>query len=437
VKNRIISISLAALLALSVGLIGCGSEEVPEITEYNLTISSTEGGSVTTPDVVTSTYPEGQVADLVATPDEYYHFVNWTGDVGTIADVDDATTTITVNGDYSIRATFELEPWDYTIELSLHCTAPPQASLWQYVYQPWVAEVENATGPDGGRFKFDVTFGSEPWDEPDGLVAVGSDISDVGQLSGDTFHLGSIDYLPFFFPNMASCAYATHILLQSEVEDWDALGELDDVKTLLASPIQPAQWLGNVPVTTLADLAGVRVGCEAGDVPTIEALGATPIEIVTSELADALESGFVDGCFMTYFGGAFAWGLLDVTQYNTEVNLFPMWFFALAMNRAVYEGLHPDARALLDTFCRAEKSAEYAKAHEAAQAGAKSYINDYRASHGQSPIYVLPEEELDNWKAACASVYTDWVDYMDTLTFDGQGIYDRALELIAEYEQGR
>jgi len=46
------------------------------------------------------------VVDLVAEPEAGYHFVNWTGDVGTIADVNAATTTITINGDYSITASF-------------------------------------------------------------------------------------------------------------------------------------------------------------------------------------------------------------------------------------------------------------------------------------------------------------------------------------------
>ena len=46
VKNRVLLISLAVLL---LGLVGCASEYVPETTEYNLTISSTEGGSVTAP----------------------------------------------------------------------------------------------------------------------------------------------------------------------------------------------------------------------------------------------------------------------------------------------------------------------------------------------------------------------------------------------------
>ena len=41
--------------------------------------------------------------------DEGYRFVNWTGDVGTIANVNAASTTITMNGDYSITANFEEE----------------------------------------------------------------------------------------------------------------------------------------------------------------------------------------------------------------------------------------------------------------------------------------------------------------------------------------
>jgi hypothetical protein len=46
------------------------------------------------------------VVNLVATPGAGYYFVNWTGNVSTIADVYAAATTITMNGDYSITANF-------------------------------------------------------------------------------------------------------------------------------------------------------------------------------------------------------------------------------------------------------------------------------------------------------------------------------------------
>ena len=105
-KNRMVSISLAVALILSVGLIGCGGEETPEITEYNLTISSTEGGSVTSPSEGTSTYDEGTAVNLVAEAEEGYRFVNWTGDVATIANVNDAITIIAMDNHYSITANF-------------------------------------------------------------------------------------------------------------------------------------------------------------------------------------------------------------------------------------------------------------------------------------------------------------------------------------------
>jgi len=110
VKNRILFISLGVVLALSVGFIGCGGEQIPEVTEYGLTISSTEGGSVTSPGEGTLTYDEGTDVDLVAEADEGYTFDEWIGDVGTIADNKNPTTTITMNGDYSITANFKEIP---------------------------------------------------------------------------------------------------------------------------------------------------------------------------------------------------------------------------------------------------------------------------------------------------------------------------------------
>lgn len=82
-------------------------EPPPPPEQYALTIPITTGGSVTDPGEGTFTYEEGTVVDLVATPDTGYRFVNWTGDTGTIADVEAASTTITMSGDYFITASFE------------------------------------------------------------------------------------------------------------------------------------------------------------------------------------------------------------------------------------------------------------------------------------------------------------------------------------------
>jgi hypothetical protein len=84
-------------------------EQIPP-PQFDLTISSTAGGTVTAPGEGTFTYDQGTGVNLVAEAEEGYRFVNWTGDVDAIAHVDAATTTITINGDYSVTANFEKIP---------------------------------------------------------------------------------------------------------------------------------------------------------------------------------------------------------------------------------------------------------------------------------------------------------------------------------------
>ncbi len=90
-----------------VGLVFAGSEDCTVISkaehiidglditveplegQYSLTISSTEGGSVTTPGEGMYICDDEEVVPLVAEADvdNHYHFVEWTGDVDYIADV--------------------------------------------------------------------------------------------------------------------------------------------------------------------------------------------------------------------------------------------------------------------------------------------------------------------------------------------------------------
>jgi hypothetical protein len=81
------------------------------VIEYALTTSSTAGGSVTTPEEGVFTYNAGVMVRVVAKPEKGYRFVNWTGDVDTIANVNAAITVITMHGDYSIMANFEAVSW--------------------------------------------------------------------------------------------------------------------------------------------------------------------------------------------------------------------------------------------------------------------------------------------------------------------------------------
>jgi hypothetical protein len=104
-RMRTIS-SFLITVALIGGMVGC----TPGPVQYHLIVSTTGDGEVVTPGDGTFTYNAGTVVPLVVFPHTGYHFANWTGDVATIADVNAASTTVTMNGNYEITANFEETP---------------------------------------------------------------------------------------------------------------------------------------------------------------------------------------------------------------------------------------------------------------------------------------------------------------------------------------
>jgi hypothetical protein len=140
----------------------------PEIGQHNLTISSTAGGSVTSPGEGTFAYNASTVVDLVAKADSGYRFVNWTGNVTTIANVNGASTTITMNGDYSIMANFaQIPPGQVVLTISS-------------------SERGSVTTPGEGTFTYDegkvVNLEAEP-DESCRFIRWTGDVDDIADVN--------------------------------------------------------------------------------------------------------------------------------------------------------------------------------------------------------------------------------------------------------------
>jgi hypothetical protein len=100
---------LAVFVIITGALIGftalgsCSDE--PTETQYTLTInidgSGTPGGA--------DTYDQGTVVSISADPEPEWEFVEWTGDIDTISDRLSGSTTIVMDGDYTITARFRLQ----------------------------------------------------------------------------------------------------------------------------------------------------------------------------------------------------------------------------------------------------------------------------------------------------------------------------------------
>ena len=121
------------IVALIAGMVGCvgGEGDDDDGGANTLVVDFTAGGTVAVnnvpiPGKAILTYYSGAVVGLNATPDSGHQFVSWTGDVGTVANVNAASTTITVNGDYSVTADFELLP---PVQYGLNIIGPSHGSV--------------------------------------------------------------------------------------------------------------------------------------------------------------------------------------------------------------------------------------------------------------------------------------------------------------------
>src|SRR6056300_1224133 len=71
----------------------------PEVSQYTLTVTAGEGGTVSTEG---GTYDEGTEVTITATPDEGYEFVGWEG-----SDSNSLSLTVTLGANTTLNALFE------------------------------------------------------------------------------------------------------------------------------------------------------------------------------------------------------------------------------------------------------------------------------------------------------------------------------------------
>lgn len=88
------------------------------LIQYNLTISSGEGGQVTIPGEGTRAYDAGVIINLSAQAADGHRFTSWTGSVDTVGNANASATTITIHDNYTIMANFEEAP-EVSVKLPL------------------------------------------------------------------------------------------------------------------------------------------------------------------------------------------------------------------------------------------------------------------------------------------------------------------------------
>ena len=182
---------------------------------------------------------------------------------------------------------------------------------------------------------------------------------------------------------------------------------------MLAIYIYPAQVLFcKKPFTVLADLSGRRVRVSsAGQADFMGALGAVPVTVAFNELVGNLQSGNVE-CAVT---GTMSGNTLGLHTMTSHLYSMPLnWGLAIfGANRAAWEALPPDLRALLrrelpkleaSIWAESERSTAEGIACNTGQSGCK-----VGAKGSMVQVPVLAQDERRRQEIFATTVLPRWL----------------------------
>lgn len=189
------------------------------------------------------------------------------------------------------------------------------------------------------------------------------------------------------------------------------------------------------PVRTMDDVAGLTLrGPSRVTTDALALLGAEPVGMPVPQVPEALARGVIDGALLPWEVTAplRVAELVDShTTFATDHGFYASTFL-FAMNRARYEALPDDLRAVLDAHSMADGCDEAAivgRALDAADLDAR----DLALAEGNE-IHTISVADAQAWIDALAPVRERWIERMNGLGLDGRGLLERAIELVEVYE---
>ena len=315
------------------------------------------------------------------------------------------------------------------VTLRLHQFLRPPAPVPKLILKPWAEQVEKASD---GRIKIEhfdaMSLGGRPpelMDQArDGVVDLSMTV--VGYTPG-RFPSTEVFELPFMMTNPVSTAAAYWEMVET---DWQAT-EYKDVKVLGAWVHGPGVLHSKEGITKLEDMQGVTMRGPTRIINNLlSELGAEPVGMPLPAIPEALSKGVVKGTVIPWEVTT-AIRLSELVENHTEFSGDQALYTAaivLVMNKAKYEALPDDLKAILDAESGAKLSEFAAQVMWDQDPGARKIAED-----AGNEITILDAAEVERWKEASKPVVDQWITEMGDKDIDGAALIEKAKTLITKH----
>ncbi|MFK7997921.1 MAG: TRAP transporter substrate-binding protein [Granulosicoccus sp.] len=314
-----------------------------------------------------------------------------------------------------------------TVTLRMSTWLPPQHHFMADTLPEWVSAIDEASGGTL-KIKVDPAPIAKPPAQYDIVKDGAADMSYhvVAYTPGPFEILRGVE-LPFLSPNAEVGSQAAYDWYDRNI-GFDK--EFKDVKVVTMFVHGPGAIHTKKSVKTLEDLAGVKLRVGGGGVRMSESLGATPVAMPASQAYEAIQKGVAEGAMFPY-ESIKGFRLGELLDYHLEIpgGLYTTPF-AIMMNRAKYEALSDEHKAVL---------ADIGGINGARMLGAgwdrADVVGKEVAGETGGTITVISEEELARWTDKVAFMDGEWIKKADEAGLDGAALLDDLKATIAKYAE--
>lgn len=255
-----------------------------------------------------------------------------------------------------------------------------------------------------------------------GVVDVGMDSPayDVGQ-----FPVSSAIALPVDFPGSQAASLAFLDLL----EEYEP-AEFEGFEIITAFTTEPAHLQTTEPVTSRDDLQGLELRSAGAGVPGLQRLGASPIGMPMPEVAEALQTGAIDG-YLSSREVLQDFGLAEQVGYVTDYAFQISNSFVAVMDADRFAELPDDVQQAIRDL-RREMAVFASEYHDEQNVG---QALDWAAEEHGVEVVELDEGETEAWDAELQSVIDEWLTNVSDAGLPAEEIYQRVQELRDEHSE--
>ncbi len=314
----------------------------------------------------------------------------------------------------------------FVLKVAIFTPEPASSSRWFKIKKEELAKASN------GRLDLQLFFGASMGPMPRHYDLARTGVADMSWFQeGATpgrFPMTELLQTPFLFP-----AGAEGSIIGSKVEG-DLLPEMkkehEGVDLLWVVNNRPSGLFdGSKPIKTIDDLKGRRYRTPTQwDVGVLKTLGAVPIGIPATEMAESLQKGTIDGV-VTDPIGVFTFKLGGLVKYYNDTVRTAITF-GLALNTRSRASLPADLRKLVDGLGGKKEGVSMATLTWSDFPAFTKYTKEANIEKVQ-----LDDASEKAFHDAAEKVVAEHIAAMEKKGMKARAFYDKAKALSAKYQK--